>query len=713
MRLLLCTCLLFYGISCHAQDLPHHHLKIVIDPGNHSLKCVDEVSVPAGSPRTLNFLLNRELLPISADSELRAYGTLEAENLTRYAVTLPEGKRSFTVSYGGEVFEPPKQDMREARVFEQSSGIIAEQGAVLSGASGWYPIIENVPGDGMITFALDVAVPRDWDVVSQGRMTRRLPAEDGTRTTSWEEQRPQDEIHLIAAPFRVYGKVEGDVTELVYLRSPDNELAQQYLDATTRYLGMYRRLIGDYPYAKFALAENFWETGYGMPSFTLLGSQVIRLPFIIYTSYPHEILHNWWGNGVYVDYQTGNWSEGLTAYLADHLLQEQKGTAAEYRRSTLQKYTDYASAGRDFPLKEFVSRHSASSEAVGYGKSLMMFHMLRRRIGDDKFKLSLQRFYAKFKFRRAGYRDLEKTFSEIAGEDLAPFFQQLTERPGAPEMRLLKAETRPNGQGYELNVAIEQIAGGSPFSVDVPLAVTLDGEEYAQMVNVGMNKSRGAWTFQLNKKPLRVDLDPEFDVFRRLDSSEVPPAFSQVFGATSLTIILPRDAPPDLKDQYQATAAKWQEQVGPGARVVWDDEIRELSKTGAVWLFGWENRWRGAVNDALRGIDVELSESTVRLAGVAYSKSENALALVTASGNTPVGWLAVPGADMMPVLARKLPHYSKYSYAVFAGEQLQSQAKGMWPQTNSALQMAVDDGTGKPRETTRGKMPPRPGLISD
>ena len=31
---------------------------------------------------------------------------------------------------------------------------------------------------------------------------------------------------------------------------------------------MYNKLLGPYPYTKFALVENFWETGYGMPSFT-------------------------------------------------------------------------------------------------------------------------------------------------------------------------------------------------------------------------------------------------------------------------------------------------------------------------------------------------------------------------------------------------------------------------------------------------------------
>jgi aminopeptidase N len=115
---------------------------------------------------------------------------------------------------------------------------------------------------------------------------------------------------------------------MVLLREPDATLARPYLDATADYIRFYSQLIGPYPYAKFALVENFWETGYGMPSFTLLGSKVIRLPLILHSSYPHEILHNWWGNGVYVDTAGGNWSEGLTSYLADHLIREQQGRGA-------------------------------------------------------------------------------------------------------------------------------------------------------------------------------------------------------------------------------------------------------------------------------------------------------------------------------------------------------------------------------------------------
>ena len=108
----------------------------------------------------------------------------------------------------------------------------------------------------------------------------------------------------MGGPLVVYRESAGAVEALVYLRQKDDALAGKYLEATAQYLEMYRGLIGPYPYGKFALVENFWETGYGMPSFTLLGPQIIRFPFILTSSYPHEILHNWWGNSVFVDYAT-------------------------------------------------------------------------------------------------------------------------------------------------------------------------------------------------------------------------------------------------------------------------------------------------------------------------------------------------------------------------------------------------------------------------
>ena len=120
----------------------------------------------------------------------------------------------------------------------------------------------------------------------------------------------------------------------------------------------YSGLFPPYPFKKFAVVESFLPTGYGMPSFTLLGSAIIRLPFIPHTSLGHEFVHNWWGNSVFIDATLGNWAEALTSYTADHLYAEKRGKeeAVRYRKRLLGGYKSYA--GSDpISLKEFVDSH--------------------------------------------------------------------------------------------------------------------------------------------------------------------------------------------------------------------------------------------------------------------------------------------------------------------------------------------------------------------
>ncbi|RYF96248.1 MAG: hypothetical protein EOO02_22385, partial [Chitinophagaceae bacterium] len=84
----------------------------------------------------------------------------------------------------------------------------------------------------------------------------------------------------------------------VFLRTGDAELAARLLAPLSKYLSYYQSWIGQYPYSQFSVIENIAETGWGLPGFTLLGPSVLRLPFLLETSLPHELLHNWWGNGV-------------------------------------------------------------------------------------------------------------------------------------------------------------------------------------------------------------------------------------------------------------------------------------------------------------------------------------------------------------------------------------------------------------------------------
>jgi hypothetical protein len=202
-----------------------------------------------------------------------------------------EGAINFSVRQSGGEY---------ARSFSQSPGLIEARGVFLAGSTYWVPRVD----DALVTYTLSVEVPAGWRSVSQGERTASERSPSGV-LERWSVTTPTEEVHLIAAPFTEYSRDAGAVKAMAFLRKPDKALADRYLDATAQYLEMYRGLLGPYPYSKFALVENFWETGYGMPSFTLLGEQVIRFPFILHSSYPHELLHNWWGNGVFVDFAGG------------------------------------------------------------------------------------------------------------------------------------------------------------------------------------------------------------------------------------------------------------------------------------------------------------------------------------------------------------------------------------------------------------------------
>ncbi|MFB0508480.1 MAG: M1 family metallopeptidase, partial [Thermodesulfobacteriota bacterium] len=432
--------------SVNAQEPVRHDLRVTLYPEEQRLTVKDTLTVPEDLLPDLPFLLHRGLEPSSPTPGVRIVrvtGKPETIPLESFRVTLPPGKKTFVLEYGGNIYHPLAPYGKEhARGFKQTAGMISREGVYLARSSFWYPIF----GEGLLIFTLQVEVPPGWNAISQGDRTLYARGVD-TTSLRWESPEPQEEIFIVAGKFTQYRQPAGRAEAMVFLRTPDRDLAKRYLDATARYIALYEKLIGPYPYGKFALVENFWETGFGMPSFTLLGPKVIRFPFILHSSYPHEILHNWWGNSVFPDYTKGNWAEGLTAYLSDHLIKGERGSAVEYRQATLQKYADYVLSGRDFPLAQFRSRHSSPSETVGYGKSLMFFHMLRMRLGDEAFVKGLRDFYQENRFRFASFDDLRSSFEGTSGKDLRSEFNQWVTQPGAPKIKVSRAKVEPEGDG--------------------------------------------------------------------------------------------------------------------------------------------------------------------------------------------------------------------------------------------------------------------------
>jgi hypothetical protein len=366
----------------------------------------------------------------------------------------------------------------------------------------------------------------------------------------------------------------------------------------------------------------------------------------------------------------GNWCEGLTTYCSDYAAKEREGedAARDYRRSTLQGYRDFAAAGgKDFALRGFRERDNAATQAVGYGKTLMVFHMLRRRLGDERFFAALARFWEGHRFRYAGWTDLRSAFEEESREDLSAYFEQWVERPGAPEIRLegVGSEADPDGR-FLVHGSIVQHEHA--FAVSVPVIVEGEAQRVASSVDCAGTET--PFEVAAPFAPRRVSVDPDFDVFRMLHPEEVPPALSGILGASRTRIVLGTGAAGPLRDALAAVAREWardstftvvEERAG--------DPLPDFD--GGTWFFG---TGEGARRHGSRLAEIQHADTATVVA---------ADRLPGAGSGTPVGFLLPGSADAVAAVARKVPHYSKYCWLVFEGDR--NVAKGLWQAGASPL----------------------------
>ena len=296
-NLLLLLVLVLLANSSYSQII-HHNLTVDVNIQSNTIDVIDSLKLPVDlfeNSGEAAFYLNNNLKLNSIDkrfkivkSDTEDVDSNRAVTLTKYSIKFPETDDKFLlipIQYEGIIKHEIVEGAAEyARGFSETSGIVFEKGVYLAGSTYWVP---NFEVSEMSTFELTATIDKDWNVVSQGERVENELSGD-KMTIKYVSPHPMDEIYFIAAKWTEYSQQHGNVLVQAFLRTPDKELADRYLNVTADYIRLYQDLIGEYPYTKFALVENFWETGYGMPSFTLLGETVIRFPWILHSSYPKQ-----------------------------------------------------------------------------------------------------------------------------------------------------------------------------------------------------------------------------------------------------------------------------------------------------------------------------------------------------------------------------------------------------------------------------------------
>ena len=507
---------------------PSLELDVELEPATRHFRVVALV-VPAR--RDFRFELHESLRVSAASFDGKPLRVVAAERegpLQGWQLQVPSGAGALRLEYGGTL--PALDRSLDARgVLQGLPPMASSEGSFLPATGAWYP--QPAP---LFSYRVTVSVPGDQRALVPGRIqTESLPsASSGRYRASFAFPHPAAGIDLMAGPWVVREQImprskDGPVRLRTYFpRELDalTGLADGYLDDTRRYLEHYGAQIGAYPFTEFSVVASPLPTGFGMSTLTYIGAEVLKLPFIRATSLGHEVLHNWWGNGVYVDYAQGNWSEGLTTFMADYAYKEHESAEAA-RAMRLGWLRDFAAVapGSSPSLAAFRSRTHGAAAAVGYGKSAMLFVMLRDAIGEDAFGRGVRAFWEQHRFTIASWSDLQAAFEQAAGRSLAPFFAQWLDRAGGPAVKIAHATAKTERGKTRLTLTVEQSAPA--YALRLPLEIVIAGRAETRSIDVGA--PRDVVTMFVDGMPEGVRLDPALRVWRVLDRTQLPPILRQ------------------------------------------------------------------------------------------------------------------------------------------------------------------------------------------
>lgn len=368
---------------------------------------------------------------------------------------------------------------------------------------------------GRTTFRL----PPGWRAVSNGELVDRAET-PAAATETWHTDRRVGRS-FVAGPHQSTWHQVGGRRIGVHLL---NELplgVDRQLDMLAGALAAQEARFGPYPYPTYSVVEIPDDSVQWYASseqgFILAVSKAFSFAHGNLPLWAHEMAHGWWGNQVMTE---GPGSilcdESLAQYSAVVAIEAVEGerAAREFRDfsrtgySPLQcarGYFELAGRGEDMPLSAMRGAHPWEhhlSDAKGH----WVYHMLRQRVGDDRFFRTLRSLLESFADRSMRLDDLRAAFSAAAPDlDLPTFFAQWLDRPGAPRCELAWSAVP---RGFEIR--IRQVQAGEPYALTLEVAVDGAGGRALHQVEVDQPETR--LTVAADGEVHGVELDPEHRV---------------------------------------------------------------------------------------------------------------------------------------------------------------------------------------------------------
>ena len=380
-------------------------------------------------------------------------------------------------------------------------------------AHQWLPTIDHIADKA--TMEMDVTAPAHYQVISNGARVEETDLPGHLRRTVWRESVPiAPWLYVLGvAEFAVQhvGTYQGVPIE-TWVFAPDRDKGfYDFATPTRDVLAFYSEWIGPYSYEKLANVQSNSAAG-GMEAASAIfyatgsvsGTRSLRWRNVVI----HEIAHQWFGNAVTENDWNDVWlSEGFATYFTLLYIEHAYGKD-EFTDGLRKSRAGIAEMDQKLPnyrvVHEKLVNMADVTTRLTYEKGAWTLHMLRQKLGDERFWAGIRAYHARYRDATASTADFRAEMERAGGQDLTAFLDQWLYRGGIPK---LEGSWTWNARTKQVEVEVRQVQSGAPFVMPLEVGITLPGGA-VRVERIELTGASARATFAAEQAPTAVELDP-------------------------------------------------------------------------------------------------------------------------------------------------------------------------------------------------------------